>query len=297
MTGEIDIALGFDANYAPHAGVVIASVVRGAPGARFRFICLHDGVDAALRGRVESCAPGARFHWAEIGDDDLPAFATRGHFNRAILFRIGLEKHAPADSARVLYIDADVVVCGDVRELWSADLGDNAIGAVQDRYQDGAAFAQRWELPGEEAPRYFNSGVLLIDLDRVRAERLFSAAAEFVARHGDDILFGDQDALNWVFWRRWTALDPAWNVQRPMNAREISDAGWRRASPGLIHFMGMEKPWMPNAWHPWSWLYWEAARRTPFAEEVAAANRMDFIQMMRLRLRWWLRRPAGAMAR
>lgn len=289
MTGGIDVALGFDTQYAPHAGAVIASIVRNAPGAKFRFICLHDGVKAELRARVEACARGAEYFWAEIGDEDLPVFSTRGHFNRAILFRIGLEKHAPAGCRRVLYVDADVIVCGDVRELWGADLGQNAIGAMRDCYQDGAEFAQRWALPGD-APRYFNSGVLLIDLGRVRQERMFTAAAEFVARHGEDILFGDQDALNWVFWRRWTELDPAWNVQRYLKGGEIADAGWRRSSPGLVHFIGAHKPWMPNAWHPWSWLYWENLKRTPFHEEVAAANRMDFYQLMRLRLRWWLSR-------
>lgn len=296
MSERIDIALGFDARYAPHAGVVISSVVRHAPGARFRFICLHDGIDAALRARVESCAPGAEFYWTEVREDDLPAFSTRGHFNRAILFRIGLEKLAPADARRVIYLDSDVAVCGDVRELWGADLLGNAIGAVRDCYQDGVAFAARWSLAGD-APRYFNSGVLLIDLAAVRADKSFSAAAEFVARHGEDILFGDQDALNFVFWRRWSELEPAWNVQRYMTPAEIAEAGWGRAVPALIHFIGIQKPWMRNVWHPWAWAYWEALQRTAFADEVAAANKMDFYQLMRLRLRWRLRRPVRAMAR
>ncbi|MGE0740462.1 MAG: glycosyltransferase family 8 protein [Hyphomonadaceae bacterium] len=292
MSEVIDVALGFDANYAPHAGGVIASIARHAPDARFRFICLHDGVGETLRAKVEACAPGAAFFWAQVKDEDLPAFSTRGHFNRAILFRIGLEKLAPADCARVIYVDSDVTVLGDIRELWSANLLGNAIGAVRDCYQDGVEFSQRWSLPAP--PRYFNSGVLVIDLARVRADRAFAAAADFVARHGEDILFGDQDALNWVFWRRWIELDPAWNVQRYMSAPEIAAAGWSRATPALIHYIGMQKPWMANVWHPWAWAYWDNIRQTPFADEIAAANKMSLYQLMRLRLRWWLRRPSGA---
>jgi len=296
MMGEtIDIALGFDANYAPHACVVIASVVRHAPGARFRFICLHDGIDDALRVRVEACAPGQAFHWAEIAEDDLPAFETRGHFNRAILFRIGLEQHAPADCTRVLYIDADTIVCGDVRELWKTDLGENSIGAMHDCYQDGVDFAEKWGMAGK--PEYFNSGVMLIDLVKVRRHRQFQMASAFVARHANEILFGDQDALNFAFWRMWTKLDPAWNVQRYMSDAEIATAGWRRTAPALIHFIGMQKPWMANVWHPWAWLYWDTARTTPFADEIAAANKFDLYQMMRVKLRWWLKRPGGARAR
>ena len=292
MSARIDIALGFDANYAPHAGVVIASVVRHAPGASFRFICLHDGVPGERRAQVEACAPGAEFFWAEIGEDDLPAFDTRGHFNRSILFRIGLETHAPQDCSRVLYIDSDVIVCDDVRTLVASDLGANAIGAVRDCYQQGDAFAARWQLTPIEGC-YFNSGLMLIDLARVRAERRFALAADFVAAHGHKILFGDQDALNFVFWNAWTELDAAWNVQRFMPRAEFA-AAYKRTHPALVHFIGMQKPWMANVWHPWAWLYWEALARTPFAAEVAAANKFNLYQRLRLRLRWWLRRPARA---
>jgi lipopolysaccharide biosynthesis glycosyltransferase len=292
MAETIDIALGFDAGYTPHAAAVIASVVRHAPGARFRFILIYADVDPALKAKVESCAPGASFVWAEVGEEDLPAFATRGHFNRSILFRIGLERLAPPDCKRVLYLDADLVVLGDVRDLWRTDLAGLALGAMRDCYRHGHEFAERWQLPGEG--RYFNSGVLLIDLVQVRAQRMFTAAADFIARHDKDLLFADQDALNWVFWRRWRELDPAWNVQRYMKPEEIAAAHWGRATPGIVHFLGLDKPWMPNAWHPWAWLYWESQKRTPFAGEVAAANKMDLYQLMRLRLRWWIKRPQAA---
>ncbi len=291
----IDIALGFDANYAPHAGVVVTSIVANARGARLRFIMLHPGIDAVTRGRVEATAPGAKFVWVTVGDDDLPAYATRGHLTRAVLFRLGLEKLAPGNCKRLIFVDCDMVVLGDIRELWEIDLGGRALGAVVDCYQDAAEFAQLWGLAVDGA-RYFNAGLQVIDLEQVRRKRLFSAALAFVVANDEKLLFGDQDALNYVFWGRWAELDPAWNVQRYLKPREISAAGWRRSSPALIHFVGMHKPWMPDVWHPWAWLYWRYARQTPFAQEVAAANKMNFYQQMRLKLRWWLRRPSTGRA-
>ena len=183
----------------------------------------------------------------------------------------------------------------DVRQLWNVDLGDSPIGAIVDCYTDAEAFGKRWSLPAE-TPHYFNSGVLLIDLERVRIERLFSSASEFVARNDTDILFGDQDALNWVFWGRWRKLDAAWNVQRFMTPREIAgdpvnEEGLNGNRVGLVHFIGVEKPWMPGVWHPWAWLYWENLARTPFAKDVAREFGMNFYQLMRLRLRWWIKRP------
>lgn len=295
MPDRIDIALGFDAKYAPHAAAVITSVVRHLKDPEYRFIAIHTGVSETIRSKVERVAPKAQFVWAEVSDDDLPPLADRGHFNRSILFRIGLEKLAPPDCKRVLYLDSDTIVLHDVRELWNSDLGTCPIGAVADCYVDAEAFSKRWSLSGD-TPRYFNSGVLLINLERVRAERSFSAASDFIARHGADILFADQDALNWAFWGRWRELDAAWNVQRFMTSAEM---GNQRNGPGqsdskgpqLVHFIGMEKPWMPGVWHPWAWLYWENLVRTPFAEDVARQFGMNFYQLMRLRLRWWIKRP------
>lgn len=288
MSERLDIAMGFDDRYVPHAAAVISSVVRHAPGAAFRFIILHDGVLPERQRTIEELAPGSEFVWTQVRDEDLPPWE-HGHINRATLFRFGLEFLGPSDCQRVLYLDADLVVLDDVRKLAAVDLGGHAIGAVRDHYIDAAAFAERWSLPAE-APRYMNAGVLLIDLERVRKEKAFSKAAEFVGRQTKETLpWGDQDALNYFLWNRWLELDPAWNVQRV-------DSAAGRGLPSLVHFVGYEKPWMRTAWHPWSWIYWDSVKRTPFAAEVARTYRMGFYQLMRLRLKWWLRGLSFGMA-
>jgi len=298
---QIDIAFGLDGRYAPHAAQVIASIARNAPGASIRFIMLHVGVDAALQRRVEQCAPHATFLWIEVGERDLPAYEDRGHLNRTVLFRLGLERLAPGDCTRIIYLDADIVVLGDVRELWASDLQGAPIGAVRDAYVDSDAFAQKWGRPPGNS-LYFNAGMLVIDLAQVRSDKSFSAALEFVVEHNSELLLGDQDALNYTFWGAWRSVDPAWNVQRYLSPKERAEEQleplrkWRRSAPAMVHFIGVEKPWMPNIWHPWAWMYWMALERTPFRREVAATYKMDAYQLMRLRARWWLRKPAAAKA-
>ena len=78
MSARIDIAMGFDAKYAPHAATVVSSIVHNAPGAQVRFLMLHADVDAATQNRVAAEAPQAEFVWIEVGESDLPAYATRG---------------------------------------------------------------------------------------------------------------------------------------------------------------------------------------------------------------------------
>lgn len=291
---QIDIALGFDAKYAPHAAACVASVHRHAGGAELRFIIIHAGVEAPLRAKVEQAAPGARFVWIEARAEDLPPFADRGYFNRSILFRLGLDKLAPADCGRLLYLDADLIVLSGIRALWRTDLKGFALAAAIDSFQDEHTFAQRWALPA--GGQYFNSGVLLIDLARVRQEGLFAAALEFVIRNG--ILdFPDQDALNAVFWNRWLRLDNNWNIQRHMLVAEgypSLPAGreMSQAPAGIVHFTCAEKPWLAGVWHPWSWVYWDNLARTPFLAEVAREHGVSFYRRLRMRLRWLRRRPA-----
>jgi len=294
MSECIDIAMGFDGRYAPHAANVMASIIRHAPGARLRFILLQSGVSEATKRRTEATARGAAFVWIEVREEDLPDF-THGHLNRTVLFRLGLEALAPQDCGRVVYVDSDTIVLGDIRELAAVDLGGHALGAVTDCYQDADRFATAWSLP--KGGRYFNSGVLVIDLVKVRAEKLFSRAIDFVARNGDRLLFADQDGLNFAFWNRSAVVEPTWNVQRFATRAEIAaetapDRRWGHKRPRLIHYIGTEKPWMRNVWHPWAWAYWDNLKRTPFIQEVVQTYRMDFVQRMRLRLRWMLRKPA-----
>ena len=294
----IDVALGFDHRYIPHAANVMAAISRHAPGAPIRFILLQSGLADAQKRRMESVAPGARFAWIDVRDEDLPAYADRGHLNRTVLFRLGLEFLAPADCHRVIYIDADTIVLGDVRELWNADLGPHAIGAVTDHWSDMEAFAKLWGLPAEGA-RYFNAGMQVIDLDKIKAGKLFTQALDFVVQHDKKLLFGDQDALNYIFWNKSAVIEPAWNVQRFQTAKERAgetraDRRWGKPTPRMIHYIGTEKPWARNVWHPWAWAYWENLRRTPYLKEVQAEYRMDMAQLLRLRLRWLLRRPAGS---
>ena len=162
----VDVAMGFDANYAPHAAGVVASVVALAPGTKFRFIILHDAIGDDLKREIERCAPKAVWVWTEVKESDLPPFADRQYFNRTTLFRLGLEKLAPADCRRVVYLDSDIALLRDVRDLYNVDLQGQTVGAAVDAYLDPEAFAKRWDL--EPGGAYMNAGALLVDLEALK---------------------------------------------------------------------------------------------------------------------------------
>lgn len=294
-TEEVVIAFGFDDQYAPHAAAAVASIAANAPGALLHFLIVHDGVPEGRRRQFAVSAPEARFTWLEIDETLLPDYAVRAdtpHIRRATLFRLQLDCLAPESIRRVLYLDSDLVVLGDVRQLWSVDLDGAPIGAVADAaVADPRAvieeFSSAYGLACDDRG-YFNAGALLMDIELIRSEGGFRAALEFLIERNPRL--ADQDALNWLFWGRWRQLDPKWNVQAASltPARQCEAAG---GSPALVHFTGDNKPWQASAYHPWAWLYWRYLARTPFLSEVMRNHRTSPAALARAWLRYQRRRP------
>lgn len=286
-----DIALGFDAKYVPHAAALIASVIANAPGAAFRFLVLHGGIAQERLDALQSAFPDAAFVWLEVTEGDMPKYVARDdlhYISAATLFRLGLEKLAPADCRRLLYLDCDLIVARDVRELWTLDLGE--LAGVPDPDVLGSDFATECNLPPSSLG-YFNAGVLFIDLDQVRAGKRFTAAIDFVATNNP--VLSDQDGLNWAMWGRWLRLDSAWNFQ-PRMLREAAAAGDPLPAKSIVHYSGANKPWLPGTYHPWAWLYWKYLALTPYFDEVVKTYQVGRGWRLRLWLRWQLRRPRFA---
>lgn len=165
----------------------------------------------------------------------------------------------PAEIEKVIYLDADLLVLGDVRELWELDLEGQTLLATQDTYvQD----LPRHCLPPGEPPcraqPYFNSGVMVIDVRAWRASGVEAAYLDAVRRVGHHSRWADQDALNASLVGRWGTLPPRWNRQfalrlypdwrcAPHSEEEFREA---RSAPAIVHFCSRSKPWHPFCDHP-----------------------------------------------
>jgi lipopolysaccharide biosynthesis glycosyltransferase len=187
---------------------------------------------------------------------------------------------------RVLYLDVDLIVNGDLRPLWKTNLGDKVCAAVIDPGVDSNEFAAKWSLAGPGM--YFNAGMMLIDLDRLRSKPFLHNAVVILADPTKHCEYADQDALNIVLWNEWLPVDPGYNFQRKFLYDHC--AAWKslkpiRREPVIIHFTERYKPWGRSEWHPYAWLYLRSLLRTPFKTEILYAGRIG----VRDRYKWWLR--------
>jgi len=267
----INIVAACDDNYAQHLSVMLVSLLENNPNQRFRIFLLTTANPEALRKISESCEGYAhcRLEPRRVDPGLLESAPVSGHITQAAYYRLLLGEILPLEVRRVLYLDSDIVVVGSIADLWSADLGSNVVGAVQDDVFNGHPDARaRLGLPhGED---YFNSGVLLIDLERWRRERVGHAALAFARDEPQRITWHDQCALNFVLRGRWLPLERKWNFQTPAIggftaflypiATDEGLEGLRRAV--IVHFSSRAKPWNFLCGHPAKSRYWHYLRKT-----------------------------------
>jgi lipopolysaccharide biosynthesis glycosyltransferase/glycosyltransferase involved in cell wall biosynthesis len=285
---ELFLAFGVDTPFVPHLAATIASVAAGVGDTRATLLIIHDGVPAVEQARVELAWPQASFLWRRMSEADVEGLSGREHISRATFYRLAIPALAPSHVERCLYLDSDLIVVDDIRELWRTDLEGAPIGAVIDTGMAWRGFATEQGLDPAKGP-YFNAGVLLLDLAQIRREHSFETARALAARTA--FLYLDQDALNITFWGRWKKIAPRWNLQHTVLMQEVpADIAPQElpgpGKPALVHYTSKRKPWLKDEYHPYAWLYWRALHRTPFAKDVAQTQQIPLTQQLRLFLRW-----------
>ena len=177
----------------------------------------------------------------------LQGIYTDPRYTEAASFRLLLPEILPEYDS-IVYIDCDVIVRQDVGRLWQeSDLGDNYMAAVFEAPIEQQA--ERFRALGCDPQRYFNSGFLIMNLKKMREEKVSEQLLE--ACRVTYLEFPDQDSLNQVCQGRVLPLSPVYNSIRTFFipkykadfVRQYSKELWDEVQRcGTIHYTG-GKPW------------------------------------------------------
>lgn len=154
----------------------------------------------------------------------------KGRFSPAMYGRLYLPLLLDTNIHKVIYLDCDIVVANDISELWLTDICSYDIAAVPEIKSP----IKDYLLKKFCLEDYFNSGVLLINLDSVRKNNSFHCVIQYIEKN-TALLYPDQDALNSVLSQRWLALPDKWN--------QMSLTLYER--PMIVHY-ALSKPWKDN---------------------------------------------------
>ena len=170
------------------------------------------------------------------------------HLPRSAYYRILLPNLLP-EVDRVLYLDYDTLVLGDLTTLWHSDLAGNFLGCIRDQ---GVTIKNGWakNLFGPDANNYFNSGVLLMDLALLRKYGVTGYFYQFILESTKFFVLGDQDAYNLYFKDAVQYLPIENNYVTQL--LESSDPAEHRelAKVTILHFLSAKKPWKDTTSYP-----------------------------------------------
>jgi lipopolysaccharide biosynthesis glycosyltransferase len=274
MKEKIHIVFSPDENYAVLAGVGVTSILHHAsePG-RFHFYFLQGDQKLSDRSRAKFSevieAYGAALDYVEVDVRLLAGFENHGpkHITSAVYYCVMIPNLLP-NLERCLYLDCDVLALGDLAELWDTVNPDASIAAVADCNIDRAGLKKY-----EVIKRYFNGGVLLMNLRRWREREHVKSCLQLLADPQMRKRFANQDVLNVVFCDEVHLLHPRWNIQtgqKNLVQTKALDQEWREIlqAPRIAHFTGGSKPCNMGMTHRWSVEYWRILAKTPWGREM-----------------------------
>lgn len=174
------------------------------------------------------------------------------HINHMTFARYFIPDFVTED--KVLYLDSDLIVTGDLTDLFELDLGDNYLAAARSCFGAGVGF---------------NAGVLLINNKKWRSETIRQKLIDLTEKEHENVAEGDQSILNMLFKDQYNLLDDKYNFQIGFDAgaAEKNHAFIFEIPltplPKILHYISPDKPWkqfsvgrLREEWWKYSFMEW-----------------------------------------
>ena len=240
MKKVIPVFFAADENYLPYLTVALASLKENADKRYdYAIYILNAGVTDEAKEKVKKYEE----EWLSVTFVDVSkemeavknSLQIRDYYTGATYYRIFIAEMFP-QYEKAVYIDSDVVLLGDISELYETPLGDALVGAVAD---EAVASVEQFrlytkEVLGIDAKEYFNAGVLVMNLKKFRESNFYAAFCQLLKTYKFSVA-QDQDYLNVLCAGQVVFVDGEWNKM------PIGGAGELR--PKLIHYNLTMKPW------------------------------------------------------
>jgi len=176
-----------------------------------------------------------------------------GHLKIQAYFRIAISNLINAKTA--LYLDCDIYVKSSIREIFNINLEGYPLAAVKD---PGFQPIEKLKMRPDSA--YFNSGVLLMNLDFWRENNLSNIVLKYAIENTNILSYADQCALNAVIDGKYFSLDLLYNFQT-IHLELCPESTINKAK--IIHFTSSYKPTHYLNKHPFKEEYMKEFRNTP----------------------------------
>jgi lipopolysaccharide biosynthesis glycosyltransferase len=241
----VSVAYCFDRNYVDPTAVSTYSVFKSSKTrVKFYWICSGYAVLHAEFYRKPLSNLGIDITIIEVDEDLFSSWKEDlivPHIPKAAYKRI-LIPHL-VNERRAIYLDSDTIVRSDLSELFNTDLGSASMGGTYNFFEKSESHIRPPILnPGVP---YINSGVLVMDLDKLRSDDFIKKAEEIHRVHYDKIMASDQCVINKYLEDNKTLIDRKWNymVKGSKFTEDEFEQLLLNKDIRVLHFTDCSKPW------------------------------------------------------
>jgi lipopolysaccharide biosynthesis glycosyltransferase len=226
-------------------------------------------------------------HWLKLDKsliDDLPVAGHVGHITSETYARLLAPDLLPATCHRLVWLDCDVVVLADISALHDVDDDGQTVAAVSNvvhpyvsspLYGSTVVFNHA-ELGIPATNRYFQAGVMVVNLDLWRQRNISLRTLHYLKEHQEKVIYHDQGGLNAILHDQWFRLDQRWNQTAAVLEPEFwtspaySKEEWIKTKndPFIVHFAGADKPWHPGSKRPRASFFCRYFNKTLFKDDL-----------------------------
>ena len=248
---EMNLLVTLDSKYIRPLKVMLYSLFINNPGEDFDIYLIHSNIKDNEIADIEHFADsyGQKLFVIKIDNSYFQNAPVILHYTKEMYYRLLAYKFLPEELDRILYLDPDILVINPIRELYETEL---------DGYLYAAAFhnilavkrINRIRLYPYKINAYFNSGVLLMNLELQRKLVDEEAIYSFVEKNRAKLILPDQDILNTLYSEQIKCLDEKlynydtryYNYYKIMT-NNTCDMDYIMQNTVILHFCGKRKPW------------------------------------------------------
>lgn len=274
-TNEISLFFAVDDGYCPFLSVTLDSIMKNC-NQNFSYTCyiLNSGISEQNKKILEERLTN-NFSLEFVDLTEKIQFLseklhTRDYYSKTTYYRLFIPEMFP-NLDKALYLDSDIIVLGDISELYNLELNNNLVGAVTDSaVQNTPVFIDYVEqVLGVKGNKYFNAGVLLMNLKEMREFKFEDKFIDLLSKYTFSVA-QDQDYLNTICYNKVAYADFSWN------AMPIPNDKCKPNKLNLIHFNMLWKPWkFENTIY--EEFFWEYAKNNPFYD-IIIKNKQSYTE-------------------
>lgn len=265
------IAYAPDDKYTNLTIISMLSIIKNNPNKKINFIILYSSLfDENIRKFKELKAENISINFVKQNNDLYKDLPLSKWVTVQAWYRISLPNLFP-EIDKILYLDCDTLIRGDLAELFEKDLSNAYFAGVKDVWGVNK-YVKRLSM---NSNIYCNSGMLLMNCKFCRENDFYNKIVEFAKHNANIIEFCDQDCINKIADERKLALHPKYNYMDTwwrggyyeFEGQEETDYLQARENPLIVHLTGL-KPIHKDCDNKFKDEWWYYAQKSSIYDEL-----------------------------